>query len=59
MTKMKLKRGLAIDEFLPFIRFLYDRREKVYQLLDGVKEDGKIPRYAIPGWQDQSNLHER
>lgn len=39
----------AMDEFLPFIRFLYDRREIVYQLLDGVREDGKIPRYAIPG----------
>ena len=39
----------AIEEFMPFIRFLYDRREKVYQLLDGVREDGKIPRYAIPG----------
>ncbi|MGB4018845.1 MAG: hypothetical protein WBK78_05030 [Syntrophomonadaceae bacterium] len=39
----------AIGEFMPFIRFLYDRREKVYQLLDGVREDGKIPRYAIPG----------
>lgn len=39
----------AIDEFLPFIQFLYDRREVVYGLLEGVREDGKIPRYAIPG----------
>jgi hypothetical protein len=39
----------AIDEFLPFIQFLYDRREVVYRLLEGVREDGKIPRYAIPG----------
>ena len=38
-----------VEEFLPFIRFLYDRREEIYQLLDGVREDGKIPRYAIPG----------
>ena len=43
------RRETALDEFLPFIRFLYDRREEVYQLLDGVREDGKIPRYAIPG----------
>ncbi|MGI6584669.1 MAG: hypothetical protein ACOX3L_01725 [Lutisporaceae bacterium] len=43
------KKEKVVDEFLPFIRFLYDRREKVYQLLDGVKEDGRIPRYAIPG----------
>ena len=47
--KDEAKKETAIDEFLPFIRFLYDRREKVYQLLNGVKEDGKIPRYAIPG----------
>ena len=37
------RRETALDEFLPFIRFLYDRREEVYQLLDGVREDGKIP----------------
>lgn len=39
-----------VAEYIPFIRFLYDRREKVYQMLDGVREDGMIPRYAIPGY---------
>ena len=38
-----------IDEYLPFIRFLYEKRDDIYQILSGVKEDGKIPRYAVPG----------
>lgn len=38
-----------IGEYLPFIRFLYEKRDDIYQLLTGVKEDGKIPRYAVPG----------
>jgi hypothetical protein len=36
-------------EYAPFIRFLYEKRDDIYQLLTGVKEDGKIPRYAVPG----------
>ncbi|SPF47256.1 conserved hypothetical protein [Candidatus Desulfosporosinus infrequens] len=39
----------GIEEYLPFIRFLYEKRDDVYQLLSGTKEDGKIPRYALPG----------
>ncbi len=39
----------GIGEYLPFIRFLYEKRDEVYQLLSGTKEDGKIPRYALPG----------
>jgi len=43
----KMEKG--IDEYLPFLRFLYEKRDEVYQLLSGTKEDGKIPRYALPG----------
>ncbi|SPF51898.1 conserved hypothetical protein [Candidatus Desulfosporosinus infrequens] len=43
----KMEEG--IDEYLPFLRFLYEKRDEVYQLLSGTKEDGKIPRYALPG----------
>ncbi len=39
----------GIEEYLPFIRFLYEKRDDVYQLLSGTREDGKIPRYAVPG----------
>lgn len=39
----------GIEEYLPFIRFLYEKRDEVYQLISGTKEDGKIPRYALPG----------
>jgi hypothetical protein len=35
-----------IEECLPFIRFLYEKRDDLYQLLFGTREDGKIPRYA-------------
>nr|DAL96932.1 MAG TPA: hypothetical protein [Caudoviricetes sp.] len=38
-----------LTEYVPFIRFLYEKRDDIYQLLTGVKEDGKIPRYAVPG----------
>jgi hypothetical protein len=38
-----------IAEYLPFIRFLYEKRDDIYHLLTGAKEDGKIPRYAVPG----------
>jgi len=38
-----------IEEYLPFIRFLYEKRDDIYQLISGVREDGKIPRYAVPG----------
>ncbi len=48
-NKSEAQKDNIIEEFLPFIRFLYDRREEVYQLLDGIREDGKIPRYAISG----------
>ncbi|MGI6649656.1 MAG: hypothetical protein ACOX5W_11575 [Bacillota bacterium] len=36
----------GIGECLPFIRFLYEKRDDLYQLLFGTREDGKIPRYA-------------
>lgn len=39
----------GMDEYVPFVRFLYEKRDDIYQLLSGVKEDGKIPRYAVPG----------
>jgi hypothetical protein len=39
----------GINEYLPFLRFLYEKRDDIYQLLSGVKEDGKIPKYAVPG----------
>lgn len=39
----------GIDEYLPFLRFLYEKRDDLYQLVSGIKEDGKIPRYALPG----------
>ena len=38
-----------IYDYLPFIRFIYEQRDAIYELLTGVREDGKIPRYAIPG----------
>lgn len=38
-----------IDEYMPFIRFLYEKRDDIYQLISGTKEDGTIPRYVIPG----------
>ena len=43
----KLPEGMA--EYIPFIRFLYEKRDEIYQLISGTKEDGKIPRYALPG----------
>jgi len=46
-TFAKAKDG--IEEYLPFLRFLYEKRDEIYKLLSGVKEDGKIPRYALPG----------
>ncbi|KUO73431.1 MAG: hypothetical protein APF81_19665 [Desulfosporosinus sp. BRH_c37] len=46
-TFAKAKDG--IEEYLPFLRFLYEKRDDLYQLVSGVKEDGKIPRYALPG----------
>jgi hypothetical protein len=39
----------GIGEYLPFLRFLYEKRDDLYQLLSGTREDGKIPRYAVPG----------
>lgn len=45
--RVKVQEG--IDEYLPFLRFLYEKRDEVYRLLSGTKEDGKIPRYALPG----------
>lgn len=38
-----------IDEYIPFIRFLYEKRDDIYQLISGTKEDGKLPRYIVPG----------
>lgn len=39
----------VIEDYLPFIRLLYERRDEIYQILSGPKEDGRIPRYALPG----------
>ena len=39
----------GLEEYLPFLRFLYEKRDDLYQLLSGTREDGKIPRYAVPG----------
>lgn len=39
----------GIEEYIPFLRFLYEKRNEVYTLLSGIREDGKLPRYAVPG----------
>lgn len=39
----------GIEEYIPFLRFLYEKRDDIYQLISGTREDGQIPRYAIPG----------
>lgn len=41
--------GHDIDEYMPFIRFLYEKRDDIYGLISGTKEDGTIPRYVVPG----------
>ncbi len=38
-----------LGEYLPFLRYLYENRDGFYQLLTGTRDDGIIPRYAIPG----------
>ena len=38
-----------IDEYIPFLRFLYEKRDDIYQLISGTKEDGKLPWYVVPG----------
>ncbi|NLK53054.1 MAG: hypothetical protein GX295_11545, partial [Syntrophomonadaceae bacterium] len=39
----------GLGEYLPFLRYLYENRDELYQLLTGTRDDGIIPRYAIPG----------
>lgn len=39
----------GLGEYLPFLRFLYENRDELYQLITGTREDGIIPRYAVPG----------
>jgi hypothetical protein len=39
----------GFEEYLPFLRFLYEKRDDIYQLLSGTRDDGIIPRYAVPG----------
>ena len=39
----------GLGEYLPFLRFLYENRDGLYQLLTGTRDDGIIPRYAVPG----------
>lgn len=46
-TSGELPGGLG--EYLPFLRFLYENRDELYQLLTGTRDDGIIPRYAVPG----------
>ncbi len=46
-TSGELPEGL--EEYLPFLRFLYENRDGLYQLLTGTRDDGIIPRYALPG----------
>jgi hypothetical protein len=46
-TNRELPGGLK--EYLPFLRYLYENRDELYQLLTGTRDDGIIPGYAIPG----------
>ena len=39
----------GLGEYLSFLRYLYENRDELYQLLTGTRDDGIIPRYAIPG----------
>lgn len=39
----------GLEEYFPFLRYLYENRDRLYQLLTGTRDDGIIPRYAIPG----------
>jgi len=39
----------GLEEYLPFLRYLYENRDELYQLLTGTRDDGIIPRYALPG----------
>ena len=38
----------GLEEYLPFLRYLYENRDELYQLLTGTRDDGIIPRYALP-----------
>jgi hypothetical protein len=50
INKQEVKGSVeGIEEYIPFLRFLYEKRDDIYQLISGTREDGKIPRYAIPG----------
>ena len=50
INKQEVKGSMeGIEEYIPFIRFLYEKRDDIYQLISGTREDGQIPRYAIPG----------
>ncbi len=46
-TSGELPEGLG--EYLPFLRYLYENRDELYQLLTDTRDDGIIPRYALPG----------
>ena len=39
----------GFEEYLPFLRYLHENRDELYQLLTGTRDDGIIPRYALPG----------
>ena len=39
----------GLEEYLPFLRYLYENRDGLYQLLTGIRDDEIIPRYTIPG----------
>ena len=50
INKQEVKGSMeGIEEYIPFLRFLYEKRDDIYQLISGTREDGQIPRYAIPG----------
>lgn len=38
-----------MEKCLPLIRYLYENRNRVYQLISGTQNDGRVPRYAVPG----------
>lgn len=45
----KLLEKNGIEKYLPLLRYLFENQEKIYQLLSGTKDDGRMPRYAVPG----------
>lgn len=55
--KEKIKTQNKLEEFLPLLNYLYNKKEILYKIINQNDQSLKIPRYTLPGLSRTKAIH--